>query len=120
MSNPLTQEKFIYYKFYQIIVIFSGDNTDSPCVIKVAPTGTAASNIEGQTLHTAFSFSFDGKTYSLTDKARDLRRRILTNLRMIIIDEISMVKSDMLYQLDLRLQEISQKFIPFGGISIFV
>ena len=31
-----------------------------------------------------------------------------------------MVKSDMLYQLDLRLQEITQKFIPFGGISIFV
>ena len=101
-------------------MIFSGDNTDSPCVIKVAPTGTAASNIEGQTLHTAFSFSFDGKTYSLTDKARDLRRRILVNLRMIIIDEISMVKSDMLYQLDLRLQEITQKYVPFGGISIFV
>ena len=101
-------------------MIFSGDNTDSPCVIKVAPTGTAASNIEGQTLHTAFSFSFDGKMYSLTDKARDLRRRILVNLRMIIIDEISMVKSDMLYQLDLRLQEITQKYIPFGGISIFV
>ena len=39
---------------------------------------------------------------------------------MIIIDEISMVKSDMLYQLDLRLQEITQKYIPFGGISIFV
>ena len=103
-----------------MIFHFSGDNSDSPCVIKVAPTGTAASNIEGQTLHTAFSFSFDGKTYSLTDKARDLRRRILINLRMIIIDEISMVKSDMLYQLDLRLQEITQKYIPFGGISIFV
>ena len=39
---------------------------------------------------------------------------------MIIIDEISMVKSDMLYQLDLRLQEITQKNVPFGGISIFV
>ena len=31
-----------------------------------------------------------------------------------------MVKSDMLYQLDLRLQEITQKYVPFGGISIFV
>ena len=39
---------------------------------------------------------------------------------MIIIDEISMVKSDMLYQLDLRLQEITQKYNSFGGISIFV
>ena len=112
----------ILFKIYFLssIFYFSGDNTDSPCVIKVAPTGTAASNIEGQTLHTAFSFSFDGKTYSLSDKARDLRRKILCNLKMIIIDEISMVKSDMLYQLDLRLQEITQKYIPFGGISIFV
>ena len=39
---------------------------------------------------------------------------------MVIIDEISMVKSDMLYQLDLRLQEITQKYVPFGGVSIFV
>ena len=56
--------------------------------MKVAPTGTAASNIEGQTLHTAFSFSFDGKTYSLSDKARDLRRKILCNLKMIIIQGV--------------------------------
>ena len=34
----------------------------------------------------------------------------------VIIDEISMVKVEMLYQLDLRLQEISMKEAPFGGI----
>ena len=40
---------------------------------------------------------------------------------MVIIDEISMVKSDMLYQLDLRLQEITEKVgIPFGGLSVIV
>ena len=39
---------------------------------------------------------------------------------MIIIDEISMVKADMLYQLDLSLQEIKERVgIPFGGVSIF-
>ena len=39
---------------------------------------------------------------------------------MIIIDEISMVKSDMLYQLDLKLQEITEKIdVPFGGVAIF-
>ena len=38
---------------------------------------------------------------------------------MIIIDEVSMVKSDMLYQLDLRLQEITEKVgVPFGGLAI--
>ena len=39
---------------------------------------------------------------------------------MIIIDEISMVKADMLYQLDLRLQEIKERTgSVFGGVSIF-
>ena len=39
---------------------------------------------------------------------------------MVIIDEISMVKADMLYMLDLRLQEITQKInIPYGGVAIF-
>ena len=38
----------------------------------------------------------------------------------VIVDEISMVKSDMLYQLDFRLQEIMQNQRPFGGISILV
>ena len=42
------------------------------------------------------------------------------NLTIIIIDEVSMVKADMLYQLDLELQEIKERVgVPFGGVSIF-
>ena len=44
----------------------------------------------------------------------------MRNLKILIIDEISMVKSDQLYQLDKRLREITQK--PgklFGGVSVF-
>ena len=55
------------------------------------------------------------------DKVRDLRRRQLQNLRVIIIDKISLVKSDMLYQLDLRLKEIKQRSdVPFGGVSVLL
>ena len=98
-----------------------GDNLDQPCVIKAAFTGCAASNIKGQTLHQAFGFSFSDKHFSLGDKVRDKRRAELKNLKIVIIDEISMVKVDMLYMLDLRLQEITQKIgKPFGGISIIV
>ena len=70
-------------QWVQLILQKEGDNSQSPCVIKVAPTGTAAANIEGQTLHTAFSFSYDGKPYSLNDKARDERREILKELKMV-------------------------------------
>ena len=70
-------------------------------------------------MHSAFSFPFGNEHFSLSDKKRDKTRSELQNLKLIIIDEISMVKSDQLYQLDLRLREIAQK--PrhlFGGISV--
>ena len=70
-------------QWVQLILQKEGDNSHAPCVLKVAPTGTAAANIEGQTLHTAFSFSYDGKPYSLNDKARDERREILKELKMV-------------------------------------
>ena len=50
---------------------------------------------------------------------QEIKRSSLKYVKLIIIDEISMVKSDMLYQLDLRLQEITEKVgVPFGGIGI--
>ena len=44
----------------------------------------------------------------------------LENLQVVIIDEFSFIKADMLYLLDLRLREIKQvNDVPFGGVSIF-
>ena len=104
----------------QYILQKPGDAFNSPYVIKSAFTGTAASLIEGMTLHSAFGFEFGNKHYSLSDKRRDAKKNILRNLKLIIIDEISMVKSDMIYQLDLRLQEIKEKMgVPFGGVANF-
>ena len=45
-------------KWAEYILRKSGDNPDQPYVIKLAPTGMAASNIKGATLHSAFSFVF--------------------------------------------------------------
>ena len=110
----------ILAQWMQKIVQTEGDDIGCPHIVKTSFTGTAASNIEGQTLHTSFGFSFDNKHYSLSDKTRDQKKVLLKNVKVIIIDKISMVKSDMLYQLDLRLQEITGNLkVPFGGISIF-
>ena len=98
-----------------------GDNPDCPYVIVCAPTGTAAANVRGQTLHSAFGFSFGNDYRSLSDKVRDKKRKALENLEMIILDEISMIKSDQLFQLDLHLREVKQKPDKiFGGVSLFV
>ena len=60
-----------------------GDNPDHPYVIKAAFTGTAAANIKGQTLHSAFSFSFGNNFFSLGDKMRDERINQLENLQAV-------------------------------------
>ena len=97
-----------------------GDNPSHPYMLKVAFTGTAAANIKGQTLHSAFSFSFGNEFFSLGDKSRDEKRTILENLMAVIVDEYSMIKADMLYQLDLRLKEIKERTdLHFGGVAVF-
>jgi len=105
----------------ELILRQSGDDPDKPYVLKAAFTGTAAANIDGMTLHSAFNFNFGNEFLSLGDKIRDEKRDYLKNLALIIIDELSMLKADMLYQLDLRLRELKQNMEdPFGGCSIFL
>ena len=80
--------------------------------------GTAAANVDGQTLHSSFAFNFGTQHRSLHDKTRDVRRALLKYLKLVIIDEVSMVDSVLLYKIDMRLQEITQKNVPFGGIAV--
>ena len=56
---------------------------------------------------------------SLSDRNRDIKRALYKNVKVLIIDEISLVKADMLYDIDLRLREITQKDMPFGNVAIF-
>ena len=93
---------------------------DHPFIIKVAPTGKAASIIQGLTLHSAFNFRFGNDYFSLPDRQRENMRNLMSQLRIVIIDEISMVKPDLLNQLNLRLQEIKQNKDDFGGVSVIL
>ena len=97
-----------------------GDDPGCPYVILSAPTGAAAANVNGQTLHSLFGFKFGAKFLSMSDKQRDEKRSQFRNLKVVIIDEISMVSTDLFYNLDLKLREITMVDTPFGGLSIFV
>ena len=71
-------------------------------------------------MHSAFNFSWGNEYFSLSDKVRDKKRNLLKNLKLVIIDEISMVKSDQQFQLDKRLREVTQKTNQlFGNVSVF-
>ena len=73
------------------ILVQEGQDVGCPCVVIGAFCGTAAANVGGNTLHSLFGFSFKNQHFSLNDKARDNKRSSLKYVKLIIIDEISMV-----------------------------
>ena len=99
-----------------------GENPDKIKVLLTAPTGTAAHNISGTTLHSAFLLPL-GQTKSFTkltdDKINTLRAKAGT-LELLTVDEISMVDCNLLLHLHYRLCEIKSSQKPFGGVSMLV
>jgi DNA replication protein DnaC len=76
-----------------------------PCVLKLAPTGIAACNIKGNTLNSALHIPFNKgkKPYPLSGAAKGSFQANFINVKLVIIDEISMVGSDMFNWIDQRL-----------------
>ena len=96
-------------------------NPDSVKVLLTAPTGKAAFNIRGMTLHSAFALpvtEFGGDMANLSSDVCNTLRTNLTDLKLIIIDEISMVGSRILSRVNNRLKQIFDTSNDFGGISI--
>ena len=96
------------------------NDPDDISVVKAAPTGKAAFNIRGNTLHSAFKIPANrGFNYCTLDRDRlNTIRAQLQRMQVVFIDEISMVGSGMFNFLDLRLQQIMGTKEPFGGLSI--
>ena len=95
-------------------------NPDSFQIMLCAPTGKAAHNIGGSTIHSAFCIpanqGFQFKPLDM-QQLNSMRARY-HSLKMVIIDEISMVGRGMFNYINLRLQEIMGISRPFGNVSI--
>lgn len=83
----------------------------------LAPTGVAALNVGGQTIHSFFGFKPD-VTINSVSKVRDAS--ILENLDLLIIDEISMVRADLFDCIEKSLRINRKSNMPFGGVQIVV
>ncbi|MGI2298816.1 AAA family ATPase [Candidatus Cardinium hertigii] len=95
------------------------ENTQKKIAV-LAPTGTAAVNIKGQTIHAFFGFKPDITLEAIkTIKDGKKKENIYKKIDTIIIDEISMVRADLLDCIDtfLRLNG-KQGNKPFGGIQV--
>ena len=113
----------IYQSLYRIFTRQVGIDLSQLLIILSAPTGKAAFNIKGITIHSAFSLPVTqgGESWqALSPDIANKLRNVLKDLKVIIIDEISMVGAKVFNQIDKRLRQIFKNNIPFGGVSILV
>ena len=96
------------------------DNTKKNAVI-LAPTGVAAVNVGGQTIHSFFHFKPNVTLAAIKKKRATGKEKtsIYKKLKTIVIDEVSMVRADLLDCVDkfLRLNGPNSKH-PFGGVQM--
>lgn len=97
----------------------------SKTAIVVAPTGVAAINAGGVTIHSFFQLSpapFVPGAPEQKDKFNFSRQklRIIRSLDLLIIDEISMVRADLLDAIDNALKKYRRDQRPFGGVQLLL
>lgn len=94
-------------------------HTNKKCVV-VAPTGVAALNIGGQTIHSLFSFDIDVQDPN-KHRHGHMPQKLMSILRSvdtIVIDEVSMVRVDIMESINARCQNAKRSNEPFGGIQL--
>lgn len=89
-------------------------------VAVLAPTGLAAVNIGGQTIHSFFKLKPKPMTIHELRKLDPEKVAVMKSLDTIIIDEVSMVRSDMMDIIDHSLRINRGKDKPFGGVQMIL
>ena len=113
--------KALYQGLYHICCTEPGQNRETNKVLIMAPTGKAAFNAQGTTIHAAFHIPANQKLQDYKPLSYDTLntyRMKYRELEWILVDEISMVSNDLWKYVHLRLQEIKQCKEPFGGVNI--
>ena len=86
--------------------------------VVLAPTGIAALNVGGQTIHSFFKFP--PKMIDPRELTKRKNHRFYKKLKLLIIDEISMVRADMIDCIDIFLRNNIENSRPFGGVQVVV
>ena len=118
-----TGKSFLIKTIHALVNSMWEKETKSTVCAVTAPTGLAAFNISGVTIHRLLQLPIEheGKRagyWKLAKEALKVMRASLSQLRLLIIDEVSMVSSLNLAYIHLRLDEIFAKDEWFGGVNV--
>ena len=90
-------------------------------MVVLAPTGVAAINAGGVTIHSFFKFDFSFFIPGVTRYKKELKkenRELIKSLELIVIDEVSMLRADLLDKIDDALRHYRRDNRPFGGVQM--
>jgi ATP-dependent DNA helicase PIF1 len=87
-------------------------------IVVLAPTGVAALNVQGQTIHSFFGLR-PGNEREHIHKVKGDKGKVMKNLQTLVIDEVSMVRADMMDCIDMALRlNRGKSHLPFGGVQM--
>lgn len=94
-------------------------------MVVLAPTGIAAVNAQGVTIHSFFQLPFDPFLPGMEQKKSHYRFgkdkiKIIRSIDLLVIDEVSMVKADLLDAIDDSLRRYRDPTSPFGGVQLLL
>lgn len=106
--------------FYEVLSHLLREK-DMNC-ITLAPTGVAAIRVGGQTIHRFFGFDIgplnDGsRARCVNDSAKT---KLISSVNLLVIDEVSMVRADVLNAVDHVFQHVRDSQYPFGGVQVLL
>jgi hypothetical protein len=138
-TNPQRDLAFDYVRYTHKNIFLTGKagtgkttflhqiKQDSPKrMVIVAPTGVAAINAGGMTIHSFFQLPF-GPYLPGSERDNTVQRkftkekiRLIQSLDLLVIDEISMVRADVLDSIDAVLRRYRDGYKPFGGVQLLM
>jgi PIF1-like helicase/Helitron helicase-like domain at N-terminus len=95
---------------------------DRPTVLLMSFTGTASFNVQGQTIHSTFALPVTDPYYhdATANQLADMLFHY-SDVKFIVIDEISMVSAELFYKVDQRLRQLSGRHdVAFGGYHVLL
>ena len=95
------------------VLMYKGCDSEKPNILLLAPIRVAAVHINGTSIHYGLQISIRSKMFPLNERQRAILRNKLSEVKIIIIDEISMISIMLLYQ-------VNSYQLPFAGISVIV